>query len=63
MHEAIVCNSFVAEELHNSKGTTAKERKKERKKKEGKCPTRKMNSKGLDLDAKDEKNVHPVLRL
>jgi len=22
-----------------------------------------MNSKGLDLDAKDEKNVHPVLRL
>jgi hypothetical protein len=40
-----------------------KERKKERKKKEGKCPTRKMNSKGLDLDAKDEKNVHPVLRV
>jgi hypothetical protein len=38
-----------------------KETKKE--KKEGKYPTRKMNSKGLDLDAKDEKNVHPVLRL
>jgi hypothetical protein len=36
--------------------------KKERKK-EGKFPTRKMNSKGLDLDAKDEKNVHPVLKL
>jgi hypothetical protein len=37
--------------------------KKKEKKKEGKCPTRKMNSKGLDLDAKGEKNVHPVLRL
>ncbi len=62
MHEAIVCNSFVAEELQNSKWTTAKEERK-KEKKEGKFPTRKMNSKGLDLDAKDEKNVHPVLRL
>jgi hypothetical protein len=38
MHEAIVCNSFVAEELHNSKGTTAKEERKNERRKKANAP-------------------------
>jgi hypothetical protein len=38
MHEAIVCNSFVVGELHNTKGTTAKEERKKEERRQINAP-------------------------